>query len=159
MFSYKRMKTISAILMALGLLVLTGCAQGTGEATDVIPSGPTWTPKPYVAGTPDATLPSFGWSGGAGGTISAPADCSAEAASSTEVTITWTIPSELTSHFGFRIYQGVDSLEEEIADPAAVTFVIGDLSANTQYHFDVRAYSDTEESTADSCAVDVTTLQ
>jgi hypothetical protein len=91
--------------------------------------------------------------------LAAPADCAGESISATEITISWTIPAELTGHSGFRVYQGVESLEEEIADPTAVTFSIGDLAASTQYHFDVRAYTDAGESTADSCAIDVTTPQ
>jgi hypothetical protein len=159
MFSYQNVKTISVILLAMGLFLITGCAQGTGLVTEAVPSGPTWTPKLYVAGTADATLPSFGWSGGVGGALEAPADCTGEGTSATEITISWTIPAELTGQSGFRVYQGVESLEEEIADPTAVTFVIGDLAASTQYHLDVRAYTDAGESTADSCAIDVTTLQ
>lgn len=159
MFSYQDVKTISVILIAMSLFLITGCAQGTGQVTEAVQSGPTWTPKPYVAGTADATLPSFGWSGGVGSALAAPADCTGESTSATEVTISWTIPAEPTGHSGFRVYQGVESLEEEIADSAAVSFAIGDLAANTQYHFDVRAYTDAGESTADACAVDVTTLQ
>ncbi len=154
---YKNVKPITVTLV-IGLMLVTGCAKGTGQTND-IPAGPTWTPRPYVAGTLDATLPSFGWSGGAGGSLASPMDCVGEASSSTEITVSWMLPDVLTGQTGFRIYQGVDSLEEEIADPTAHTFTVGNLAASTQYHFDVRAYNDAGESTADACFVDVTTLQ
>jgi hypothetical protein len=154
-------KPITGLVFAAVLLasLLSACAQGTGSDAPV-DAGPTWTPRPYVAGTADATLPSFGWSGGAGGaSLATPEDCSAEATSSTEITVTWEIPADLADHLGFRVYQGVDSLEEEIADPQAASFVLGGLEANTRYHFDVRSYDASAESKADACAVDVTTLQ
>lgn len=129
---YERMKSISLLLVFTGLLLLSACAQGTGIQPTL---GPARTPP------------------------SSPADCAGEATSSMEITVTWSIPDELTGHLGFRVYQGVDSLEEEIADPAADSFVAGNLAAGTQYHFDVRAFDASGESTADACAVDVTTLQ
>jgi len=155
----KRVKTITSVVLILAAFMLSACAQGT--ATDAPEaSEPTWTPRPYVAGTPDATLPSFGWTGGAGGaTLAAPDDCAGEATSSSEITLTWSIPSDLVDYLGFRIYQGVESLEEEIADPELVGFVVGNLDPLTQYHFDVRTFDGSAESEADACGVDVTTLQ
>jgi hypothetical protein len=154
-------KPITGLVIAtvLAVALLSACAQGTGTDAPV-DAGPTWTPRPYVAGTADATLPSFGWSGGAGGaSLATPEDCSAEATSSSEVSIIWTIPADLADHLGFRVYQGVESLEEEISDPQTVSFIVGGLYANTQYHFDVRSYDASAESKADACAIDVTTLQ
>jgi hypothetical protein len=156
------LKAITGILLVLIAGLISACARGTGMDAQETQgfSGPTWTPRPFVAGTADATLPSFGWAGGAGGaSLAAPADCAGEATSASEITLTWTIPAELSDQLGFRIYQGVESLEEQIADPEALTFVIGNLTANTQYHFDVRSYDSSAESEADACAVDVTTLQ
>jgi hypothetical protein len=156
----KSLKTITAATLIFISVFLSACSQGSADATEPMESGPTWTPKPFIAGTPDATLPSFGWGGGAGGaSLAAPQDCAAEANSSTEITISWTIPSDLVDHTGFRIYQGVESLEEEIVDPAGTSFVVANLDAGVQYHFDIRSFDSSAESEADACAVDVTTLQ
>lgn len=155
------LKTISKLSIAFAVsLMLTACAQGTGA--DAVPptTGPTFTPAPYIPAEAEATLPSFGWTGGAGGaSLAVPADCAAEAVSSTEVELTWAALDDPAGLLGFRIYQGGESLEEEIADPAAVSVVITGLDPGVQYHFDVRTYNDSSESKPDACAVDVTTLQ
>jgi hypothetical protein len=158
----RKNKFLKAITVATLLLlaVLSACSQNSGNITEPMEAGPTWTPKPYIAGTPDATLPSFGWSGGAGGaSLAAPERCGAEATSTTEIIISWTIPSDLANHSGFRIYQGVESLEEEIVDVEATSIVIDNLDPGVQYHFDVRSFDPSAESEADACAIDVTTLQ
>ena len=85
----------------------------------------------------------------------APIDCTATVLSSTEVLISWDI-NQAAPRDGFSIYQGTDSLEKWVGQATRET-TIGNLSPNTQYHFDVRAYNEGGESSADACFVDVTT--
>lgn len=59
---------------------------------------------------------------------------------------------------GFRIYQGVTSLELELG-PGARGAIIQNLELSTQYHFDVRAFKGNTESAPDACSVDATTGQ
>jgi hypothetical protein len=93
--------------------------------------------------------------GGGGGIVPPrPENCTAQALSRTQVRIDWLQPASTPD--GFRIYQGVTSLEQT-AGRSARSAVIGNLAPNTQYHFDVRAYSAAGESPADACSVDVTT--
>lgn len=163
MRSFTGIKLISRLIVVFTsvavFLMLLACAKGTG--TDVPPTaGATFTPAPYDPESAEATLPSFGWGGGAGGaTLASPVDCTGEATSSSEILLAWTIPADFSGHSGFRIYQGVESLEQEVAEPETFSVVIGNLDPNVQYHFDVRTYNASGESEPDGCAVDVTTLE
>ncbi len=94
-----------------------------------------------------------------GGVLSSPVNCTAEALNSTEVRIDWNVPGDLSGQLGFRVYQGVESLEREISEPGLRSATVENLAPNTQYHFDVRAYNSNIESARDACFVDVTTLQ
>lgn len=111
--------------------------------------------------TPTLTIAAADDHGGeeGGGPLSSPVGCSAEPLSANEIRIDWNVPGDLDGHEGFRAYQGVDSLELEMANPQLRSVVIGNLAPNTQYHFDVRAYNAAIESAPDACFVDVTTLQ
>lgn len=94
-----------------------------------------------------------------GGTLASPINCTAEATSPFAVAVSWNVPGDLTDQLGFRVYQAVESLESEVAEPDTRGVIIDNLAPNTQYHFDVRAYNAEIESARDACFVDVTTLQ
>jgi hypothetical protein len=93
--------------------------------------------------------------GGGGLPPPRPEGCTAQALSSTQVRINWVQPASTPD--GFRIYQGVTSLEQTV-DRNARSAVIGNLAAHTGYHFDVRAFNAAGESPPDACAVDIETL-
>jgi len=98
--------------------------------------------------------------GQTGGTLPpppAPVNCTAQALSATEIGIRWEYTG--SGHSGFRIFQAGTSLEANIQNPDARQAKIGNLAANTQYHFDVRAVNSngTATSPPEACAVDVTT--
>lgn len=84
-----------------------------------------------------------------------PITCVVSSMGPTSVVITWASFND-ASWEGFRIYQGITSLETTIG-PDEVMVTIGNLAPATQYHFDVRAFNEAGESQVDACFVYVTT--
>jgi hypothetical protein len=85
----------------------------------------------------------------------APNGCTGEAFGRTSVNFYWQFPDNIEID-GFRIYQGVTSLEGTVP-PDNRGGPIDDLAPGTSYHFDVRAFNAAGESPADACFVDVIT--
>ena len=85
----------------------------------------------------------------------APVNCRVVTAARNFIYIEWDVQGQAEQE-GFRVYQAVSSLETvvgEIERGASVE----NLEPNTQYHFDVRAYRENQESAPNTCAVDATT--
>ena len=90
-----------------------------------------------------------------GGAPAAPDNCSSTPLNAVSVQVRWDYADNVE---GFRIYQGVSSLETS-ANSGQRTVIINNLAPNTSYHFDVRALRNGQESPPDACAVDVLTPQ
>jgi len=85
----------------------------------------------------------------------APTNCTAQAISSSRVQLSWQAVADLTRQ-GFRIYQGLTSLEVTVPSNVNREY-IDNLAQATQYQFDVRAFNEAGESPAGACEVHVTT--
>jgi len=86
-----------------------------------------------------------------------PRNCRASP-SGTGIYISWDEPPFPRTWNGFRVYRrGAAEPVKTFDNATVVAGPIENLTPNTTYHLDVRAYNSAGESPADACAVDVTT--
>lgn len=109
----------------------------------------------------EVTAQTLACDGGAGQPPPAPRNCRASP-SGTGVYISWDEPPfpapGLRTWDGFRVYRrGAAQPVKTFDNATVVAGPIENLTPNTTYHLDVRAYNAFGESPADACAVDVTT--
>ncbi len=94
--------------------------------------------------------------GSASQTPPAPRNCRG-GASGTGVYLSWETVLPRTWD-GFRVYQrGVSQPIKTFDNPTVIAGPVDNLTPNTTYHLDVRAYNASGESPADACAVEVKT--
>jgi uncharacterized repeat protein (TIGR03806 family) len=132
------LKWLSAGSLCL-LLLLQGCGGGGGSSNP---------PDDPPATAPDSTAPSI------------PANVSASATSSTSIEIRWSAATDTggSGLAGYRIFRDGATTPLTTLAPAVMLFSDTGLSANTQYHYVVRAFDVAGNVSESSTEASATTL-
>lgn len=154
-FTYERSNALNAGDNPLAGIRSNVSANGTGSAWIVIDSPNRLTSN---RATFTATCTQDG-GGVAAQPPPPPTNCRATVVGAGQVRVNWEFPQIVLAGQapqGFRVYQGVDSREQDNLATSARSAMISGLAPGVQYHFDARAYNAAGESAADACGVDIT---